>query len=161
MFPNLIRTAAISAFVVAAAPAFADNIELGLLDCRVEGGVGFVFGSTKDVTCEFIPSDDAMPRETYSGAINKYGLDVGVTGTTVMKWLVLAATDDASYEKGTLAGTYIGPSAEASAAAGAGAKLLVGGSGDTFSLQPLSLQAQEGVNVAVGIAELELHQADL
>nr|WP_324288655.1 DUF992 domain-containing protein [Hoeflea alexandrii] len=37
-----------------------------------------------------------------------------------------------------------------------GVNLLVGGSDDTFSLQPVSVQAQEGVNVAIGIAELQL-----
>ena len=156
MYSKLIKSLAVSAIVLASTPVFADDVELGLLDCAVEGGMGFVFGSTKDVSCEFVPADDSMPREPYFGAITKYGLDIGVTGATVMKWIVLAPTSGTPYEKGSLAGTYAGASADASVGAGGGAKLLVGGSNETFSLQPLSIQAQEGVNVAVGIAELEL-----
>ena len=60
------------------------------------------------------------------------------------------------YAPGSLAGDYIGASAEATAAVGAGANLLIGGSNKTFTLQPLSVQAQTGVNLAVGSAEFKL-----
>jgi len=152
-------TAAIIAAVVfgaATVPSKADSVELGLLECVVEGGSGFIFGSSKDLSCEYTPANDSEAKEPYFGVINKYGIDVGVTGTTVIEWVVLAPTTDNEYQIGSLAGDYRGVSAEASAAAGAGINLLVGGSDDTFSLQPLSVQAQEGVNVAVGIAELQL-----
>ena len=42
---------------------------------------------------------------------------------------------------------------------GGGAKLLIGGSNRTISLQPLSIQGQTGVNLAVGVAELSLGPA--
>lgn len=140
-------------------PAKADSVELGLLECVVEGGTGFIFGSSKDLRCEYTPANDSAAKEAYFGVINKYGVDIGVTGTTVIAWAVLAPTSDYEYQPGSLAGDYRGVSAEASAAAGAGVNVLVGGSDDTFSLQPVSVQAQEGVNVAVGIAELELRSA--
>ena len=54
---------------------------------------------------------------------------------------------------------YVGASAEASAAIGAGANVLVGGSNRTFTLQPLSVQAQTGVNLAIGITEFKLRTA--
>ena len=44
-------------------------------------------------------------------------------------------------------------------AVGAGANLLVGGSNKSFTLQPLSIQAQTGVNLAIGIAEFKLRSA--
>ena len=31
-----------------------------MLDCRVEGGAGFIIGSTKDVTCTYTPADKAF-----------------------------------------------------------------------------------------------------
>lgn len=139
-----------------AVPSQADSVELGLLECVVDGGTGFIFGSSKDLSCEYTPANATAPTEAYFGVINKFGLDIGVTGTTVIQWIVLAPTTDYEYQPGSLSGDYQGVSAEASAAAGAGVNLLVGGSDDTFSLQPVSVQAQEGVNVAVGIAELQL-----
>ena len=42
---------------------------------------------------------------------------------------------------------------------GANANALVGGSNNSFALQPLSFEGQTGLNVAVGIAGLELHYA--
>ncbi|MEP4859149.1 MAG: DUF992 domain-containing protein, partial [Alphaproteobacteria bacterium] len=37
--------------------------------------------------------------------------------------------------------------------------VLVGGSGESFSLQPVSVQTQTGVNVAIGDSRFELRSA--
>lgn len=140
------------------ANAAQEGVEMGLLDCAIEGGVGFIFGSSKDLSCVFKPSDQSFAHESYFGAVTKYGLDIGVTGQTLMKWLVLAPTRNI-YAPGMLAGDYVGASAEASAGIGAGANLLVGGSGEGFVLQPLSVQAQTGLNLAVGISQFQLRSA--
>lgn len=154
---NLIIAAASAAFLASALSAQAQDqgVELGLLDCTVDGGAGFIIGSTKDVVCTYTPADKAFAPESYHGVINKFGLDIGVTGKTLMTWAVLAPSSDL-YAPGALAGDYIGASAEATAVVGAGANLLIGGSNKTFTLQPLSVQAQTGVNLAVGIAEFKL-----
>ena len=152
----LLATVAFSATTV---PTKADSVELGLLECVVEGGTGFIFGSSKDLSCEYTPANQDAATEAYFGVINKFGVDIGVTGATVIEWVVLAPTSDYEYTIGSLAGDYRGVSAEATAAAGAGVNVLVGGSDNTFSLQPVSVQAQEGVNVAVGVAELQLRSA--
>ena len=152
------RTAAlaVSAAILSATPfvAQADPVEVGLLDCRVEGGAGFIFGSTKDVACEYKPIDG--PAEIYTGTITKWGVDVGVTGETVMQWGVFAPSSTEAWEAGALAGSYVGAAADASFAAGGGAAVLVGGFDKSVNLQPVTVQAQEGVNIAVGVAELEL-----
>ncbi len=150
---------ATASFGAATVPSKADSVELGLLECVVEGGTGFIFGSSKDLSCEYTPANESAPKESYFGVINKFGIDIGVTGTTLIEWVVLAPTTDYEYQPGSLAGDYRGVSAEATAAAGAGVNLLIGGSDQTFSLQPVSVQAQEGVNVAVGIAEIQLRSA--
>lgn len=147
---------AAAAFGATTVPSHADSVELGLLECVVEGGTGFLFGSSKDLSCEYTPANDSAAKEAYFGVINKFGIDIGVTGTTVIEWVVLAPTTDYEYQVGSLSGDYRGVSAEASAAVGAGVNILVGGSENTVSLQPVSVQGQEGVNVAVGIAEIEL-----
>ena len=51
---------------------------------------------------------------------------------------------------GALAGNYGGASAEATVGAGVGANVLVGGSNRTVTLQPVSVQGQAGLNLAVG-----------
>jgi hypothetical protein len=75
-----------------------------------------------------------------------------------MQWLVLAPTADI-YAPGALAGDYFGASAEVSAAVGGGANLLAGGSNHSFTLQPLSVQTQTGVNLAVGVSQFQLRSA--
>ncbi|MCQ8780838.1 DUF992 domain-containing protein [Mangrovibrevibacter kandeliae] len=150
---------ALAAGAAALAPmsAFADA-KLGTLTCHSDGHTGFIIGSSDNVVCAFTPANDAIGEEVYAGTISNIGLDVGITGETLMTWTVLAASLD-TYEPGSLAGTYVGASADASFAAGGGAKVLVGGPSDGFTLQPLSLQAQEGVNAALGVTNFTLKAA--
>lgn len=137
-------------------PSETDAVKVGALDCVVEGGGSFIFGSSRDLSCTFTPYGESPgPKEIYVGTIDKFGVDLGVTGTTLMHWDVVAPADVA-YAPGQLAGNYIGATASASFAAGLGANVLIGGSDDTLALQPVSVQAQEGVNVAAGIAQLTL-----
>lgn len=152
---TIVALAAGVACVVKVAPVSAqvNRVEVGQLTCNVEGGASYVVGSSKSLYCTF-DRLGAGPEEAYSGTINKFGLDIGVTGTTVILWSVLAPSND--LPPAALAGTYVGASASASVAVGGGAKLLVGGSNDTIMLQPLSVQAQTGLNVALTVAEVEL-----
>ena len=156
------RLAAITLVAIAAAvpPAAAQNANaaLGVLDCVVEGGTGFIIGSQKQLQCTFTSANDAIDPEIYAGVIKKYGLDVGETKEAVLRWRVFASTVDA-YQPGLLAGDYTGVGAEATVVVGGGANLLVGGSSKTFTLQPLSVQAQTGLNVAAGVTSFQLRAA--
>ena len=139
-----------------AMPASAE-VNVGTLGCHSDGATGFIIGSSEDLVCEFTPAGNGQ-TEVYAGKLNTFGLDVGVTGRTVMTWAVVTA-DGGAYQNGALSGTFTGVSADASAVVGGGAKLLVGGANDSFSLQPLSVQAQEGVNAAIGVSKLTLTSA--
>jgi hypothetical protein len=130
---------------------------LGQLTCKSEGATGYIIGSSENVICDFAPANAAAPVEVYTGTLNTIGLDVGVTGQTIMTWSVLAESD--KYEPSSLAGEYAGASADASVAAGGGVKVLTGGPNGGFSLQPLSVQAQEGLNAAVGVTKFTLKAA--
>jgi hypothetical protein len=57
---------------------------------------------------------------------------------------------------GSLAGQYGGVGANASIGVGGGGNFLVGGPRNAYALQPISVQGQTGLNVAAGIAGLEL-----
>jgi hypothetical protein len=133
----------------------ANRTKVGTLTCDISAGIGLIITSKKDVTCMVTPSQPG-PREVYTGSITKFGLDLGATAGGEMVWAVFAPTDR---RFGALAGNYGGASAEATVGAGVGANVLVGGSNRTVSLQPLSVQGQAGLNLAVGVAGLDLHPA--
>jgi len=132
-----------------------DRTKAGTLTCDISAGIGLIIASKKDVTCMFTPSQ-AGPREVYTGSISKFGLDVGATSGGEMIWAVFAPSDR---KFGALAGNYGGASAEATVGAGVGANVLIGGSNRTVTLQPVSVTGQTGLNLAVGVAGLELHPA--
>jgi hypothetical protein len=131
------------------------RVKSGVLDCDVSGGWGFIIGSQKTVQCLFTP-DQPGPREPYVGVISKFGLDIGGTGRGQMVWAVYAETNAG---RGALAGNYSGVTGEATIAVGLGANVLVGGSNRTVALQPLSTTEQSGLNLAVGVADLQLRPA--
>lgn len=144
-----------AAFVLAALTGAAqaqERVQAGSLTCDVSAGIGLIIGSQRNVSCTFTPSTPG-PIEYYTGTISKLGVDVGVTTGGVMVWLVWAPTDR---PVGALAGTYAGGAAEASLVAGIGANALVGGSNRTIALQPFSVQGQVGLNIAAGVAGLDL-----
>jgi Protein of unknown function (DUF992) len=153
-------SAALAVLAFAVMPAAAqEGVELGVLDCTIEGGTGFIIGSEKDIRCTFNPADRTFAPENYFGVVRKWGLDIGHTDQASMRWLVLAPSSNI-YAPGALAGDYVGASAEVTAAIGAGANLLVGGMGSTFALQPLSVQTQTGLNLALGITRFQLRSMD-
>lgn len=140
----------------AATPALSQQrVEVGVLDCVIEGGAGVVIASSQELACTFEPADETRPPETYVGVVNKFGLDVGVKDATQMQWLVLAPTADA-YAPGALEGDYAGVSAEVAAGLGAGANILVTQDSESLMLQPISVEGKTGINVALGVSEFQL-----
>lgn len=141
--------------VLTAAPAMAQSqFEAGTLTCKGRGGVGLILGSKKSYTCRFSPAAGG-PSERYGATVTRVGIDVGVTGPTTMVWTVLTAGP--RIVPGMLRGGYVGAAADASIGIGAGAKVLVGGSKRSVTLQPLSVQGQGGVNLAVGVAGMSIY----
>ena len=134
-------------------PLAAQRLKAGVLTCDVTAGVGYIIGSSKSVFCNFSPEQQGPP-EAYVGSISKFGLDIGATKSGVMVWAVFTGTG--GFGPGFLAGDYLGATAEATVAAGLGANVLIGGSGRTIALQPLSVSSQVGLNLAVGVANLRL-----
>lgn len=128
------------------------NVKVGLLKCLVAGGSGFIIGSSKDLECKYEAVDGG--KETYRGEISKFGLDVGTTEKSVLFWTVLAPS--VNLKPRALAGGYGGVSAGASVGYGANANALIGGFNGAVVLQPLSVDVEQGVNLAVGIAAMQL-----
>ena len=147
---------ALAVALFAGLPTAEAGVEIGVLNCTVAGGAGFVIGSSKLLECVF---QRGTYSEVYTGRINKYGVDIGRTGTSVIAWAVIAPRRG-EVAPGALAGGYGGVSGEATIGIGLGANVLLGGSNRSIALQPLSVSAQQGLNLAVGIASLELRAAE-
>lgn len=126
---------------------------IGFLECTVEGGFGLLIGSSREAVCTFDQAEGE--DQVYLGQIDKLGVDIGISGESYMKWVVVQALDHAP-EDLTLDGTYVGVSADASVGIGFGANALVGGSDKSIGLQPLSVEGKTGLNVAVGLTSMTL-----
>jgi hypothetical protein len=139
---KFIAAAAVAALgLTAGAAQAASQVQVGVLTCDVAPGVGLILGSSKEVSCDFTRKGHAT--ETYDGSIDKVGLDIGVTAGGKIVWLVFAATKE---NIPSLAGNYVGASAEASLGLGVGGNWLIGGSNKAIALQPWSVTGTIGVN---------------
>ena len=127
-------------------------VRAGILQCQGGQNVGFVVGSVTSLECVF-KSEGRRP-EPYIATVRRYGLDLGITGQTQLAWAVNAPNN--RVDRGDLAGNYGGVGANASVGIGGGGNFLVGGSANSYVLQPISVQGQTGLNVAAGIADIQL-----
>jgi len=149
--------AACGLIAILAAPANAQApgnwTQVGMLRCKLNPSIGFVIAGHQSMECRFTQNAPNPPQD-YQGAINMLGLDIGITAGGVLGWAVFAPTS--GVRNGALAGEYVGVSADAGFIAGAGTNVLIGGSGRTFSLQPVSLEGSVAVNAALGVSGLKL-----
>jgi hypothetical protein len=153
MFRALTISVLAAAALAAATPASAQSrVEAGTLECRGGPTTGFIVGSVTELNCTYRANTGIL--QDYRAVIRKIGLDIGFTDQTSVAWLVLAPSQVIG--PGDLAGNYGGLQAGASVGVGLGANALIGGSNNTFALQPLSVQGQTGLNIAAGIGSLEL-----
>ena len=128
------------------------TVKTGYLTCHEASGWGFIFGSSREIRCSY--SSNGGRVEYYSGSISKFGADIGYLKSAVILWAVAATTKD--LKPGALAGHYGGASASLTLGVGAGANVLVGGFDQSIALQPVSVEGQNGLNVAAGVGEMSL-----
>ena len=147
----------------AAAPALAQSqaeaatdsgVEIGTLTCEVQDVDNILVYTEQDFACTFDPAGDAA-GESYVGEITKVGVDLSIKQDFTIVWAVVAPTEDA-YEPKALAGTYAGAGADVALGAGVGAKVLVGGGDNSFTLQPVSVTGVEGIGASLGVERFEL-----
>ena len=127
-------------------------VRAGVLQCQGGQNVGFVVGSVASFECVF-QSEGRRP-EPYIATVRRYGVDLGFAERTRLAWAVNAPMGRLG--RGELAGNYGGVGANASVGVGFGGNFLVGGPANAYALQPISVQGQTGLNVAAGVAGLEL-----
>jgi hypothetical protein len=128
------------------------GVRIGVLECHGGQNVSFVVGSNATLDCVF--QSEGGRAESYVANIKRFGLDLGFTQTTTVQWTAFAPST--RVPAGALAGTYNGVGSNASVGVGFGGNFLVGGQAGAYSLQPISVQGQTGLNVAAGVVNLEL-----
>ena len=147
----LLAAATLATAAITPASTQERRVQVGELDCSLSSSVGMVVTSQRNVSC-FFHSGNA-PQAAYVGTLTRLGLDIGITSGGKMVWTVFVNTDRYN---GTLAGSYVGATAEAALAIGLGANVLIGGNNDSVALQPLSVQSTTGFNIAAGVSQLNL-----
>ncbi|MDB5655360.1 MAG: hypothetical protein JWQ94_2973 [Tardiphaga sp.] len=128
------------------------GVRVGVIECTGGQNVSFVVGSTASLNCVF--QSEGGRAEAYVATIKRFGLDLGFTQNTTVQWAAFAPST--RVPRGALAGTYGGVGSNASVGVGFGGNFLLGGNGNQYSLQPISVQGQTGLNVAAGIVSLDL-----
>jgi hypothetical protein len=157
---TLALVAALCAPAVAQAPQSSTQqswAQVGSLTCTVDPSVGFILVGHQPMQCTYTPSLAPAPPQYYDGAINTVGIDIGVSAGSVLAWGVFAPTT--GLPQGALSGEYVGASGDLGIGVGAGANVLLGGSGRTVALQPVSLQGSLAFNVVLGVSSLKLRPA--
>ena len=124
----------------------------GVLECEGRRMAGYVVTASARLRCMFRSYGHRPDR--YVARVRRYGVDLGVTAHTRMAWVVEAPVND--FGRSELRGRYGGFTANGSAGVGFGGNFLWGGLDRAAALQPISLQGQTGLNIAAGVAEVEL-----
>jgi hypothetical protein len=151
-FLILAALAALASSIGGANAQQVQRVQVGVLECRGGASVGFVVGSVTNLGC--VLRAEGMPEDRYIATIRKVGLDLGITQESALAWGVFAPV--ARLGPGGLSGDYVGAQGSATLGVGVGGNVLVGGSGNSIALQPLSVQGQVGVSIAAGLESLEL-----
>jgi hypothetical protein len=128
-------------------------VDVGTLACNIGGGPGFIIGSSRPVACTY---NGPTGPEHYFGNVSKLGMDIGYLSGGRMIWNVFAPNAAPGPARGMLAGSYAGVTGSAAVGVGAGANVLVGGNGQSFTLQPVSVEGQTGLDVAAGLESMNL-----
>jgi hypothetical protein len=157
MLKTCLTAASFALMAVLAAPADAQSpaswTQAGMLRCVVNPSIGFIIAGHQSMECTFT-QNAPIPPQAYYGALNMIGLNIGISAGGVFGWAVLAPT--VGIPAGALAGEYVGASGDIGLGLGVGANVLIGGSGRTFALQPVSLEGSVAVDVALGVSALKL-----
>jgi hypothetical protein len=139
--------------LLAPASAFAGD-RVGSLQCRLLGNGISVLVENQQMDCIYRDDAEGAVPAHYVGALTKVGANVTINGPGELAWGVVSATSHIG--PGALAGAYYGPGFSAKVLVGGGGAALVGGSNDTFSLQPFSIEAGSGVGWTAGVERLTL-----
>jgi len=153
---SLAAAAGAALLLLATGPVRAEgSTSVGVLECQTVPGsrINLLVRSTVDIRCTF--KADGI-EERYKGETGiALGLDLSFRKNERFSFAVLSTSSQPPASH-ALAGKYVGGKAVASAGVGLGAAALIGGSDNSFGLQPLAIETNRGVGVAAGLGFLYL-----
>jgi hypothetical protein len=123
----------------------------GTLTCAVEPSMGFVVGSTRGMACRFVSNRGGFVQ-SYSGRMDRIGLDLGMTSGQTISWRVL--TPSGASRSSMIDGIFAGPSAEATLVGGLGTQMHFDVQGERVVLEPVGHSGQAGFSFAIGEARM-------
>ena len=129
------------------------RIYIGSLTCNIEGGTGYILGSSKSMDCVFL-SKDGVQSAQYTGTIDKIGIDIGYTKAIHTIWRVYSLGSERAAS--TLSGTYVGEQTTAAAGGQAGGNWLYGGANAEVGMLASGVVQDAGYNLATGIAAMTI-----
>ena len=135
-----------------------DHVEASVLTCEQVGTrINLIIHSTANIVCEFTDTEGNV--EHYKGETGVgLGIDLQWKKEEHMAFTVLAGVG-ADANEHALTGKYIGGGASAALGGGVGAAILIGGSADQFSLQPIAISGSTGIGAAAGVTYLYIQPA--
>lgn len=139
--------------LIAPSAAFAGD-RIGTLQCRLLGNNLSVLVENQQLDCNYRDEEEGATPVHYTGTLTKVGPNISINGQGELAWGVIAATGQVG--PGALAGSYMGPGVSAKVGVGGGGAMLVGGSNNTFSLQPFNIEAGTGLGWNAGVESLTL-----
>ena len=99
------------------------KIYIGVLECTVAGGQGYLIGGSRDANCLFTP--ETGQSQAYKGTIRDLGIDIGETKPVRLLWKAYSIGSQRGPE--ALVGTYVGESAAVTADSRTGGNWFYGG----------------------------------
>ena len=154
---DFVKTGRVAAALAAAAlaGAFAASSAkaelVGQLQCNIGPGVGQLVTSKRPVSCTYRSA--GAPVQFYNGELGKIGLDVGNLDSGTLTYDVVSI---GMPSLGALQGSYVGAGGGVTLGTGVGFTALVGGNGQSITLQPIATTVSTGTNVNAGLTSLAL-----
>ncbi|WP_244065407.1 DUF992 domain-containing protein [Bradyrhizobium sp. Ce-3] len=136
-----------AALAIHIAPADAQQVQAGTLECRGGPDAGFILGPFTNLDC--VLHVDGAPDSRYVAAVRDLNVFIG-DQDVALSWKVMAPVPWLG--PGDLAGGYTHD-------AGAGANVLAGGTSAAITLRPLNEQADPSPP-PVKVENLEIRPAD-
>ncbi len=152
-FARALGAAGVMALLAPAAALAGDRV--GTLQCKLMGNDLTVLIENQQIDCNYSDSREGTAPSHYTGVLTKVGPNISINGPGELGWGVVAETSD-PIGPGALAGEYAGGGVSGKIGVGGGGALLVGGSNQTFSLQPFSIEAGSGLGWNAGVEKLTL-----
>jgi hypothetical protein len=153
MLTSLAGVALAASFAVAPAVQAAPNgVKVSLLTCSMLKSWDFI-RANHTLACSYRPAD-GEPPEPYIGQIISVGVNLGHLDAGKIVWAVLAPSSDVG--PGALQGDYVGVTAGVTVGVGLDASVFLGGMDKSIALQPISVEGNEGMDVAAGLSRFKL-----